>query len=62
MTTHNVIPEQKIELRFATLKDVDAILTLHYKYQVDTISAEDKSDGFINTAFTKEQLTLLDRG
>jgi hypothetical protein len=59
MTTHDVIPEQKIELRLATLKDVDAILTLHYKYQVDTISAEDKSDGFITTAFTKEHLTRL---
>ncbi len=59
MNTHNVNSEQKIELRQATLKDVDAILALHYKYQVDTISAEDKSDGFITTAFTKEHLTHL---
>lgn len=48
-----------IELKIATIDNVDEILTLHYKYQVDSIKAEDKSDGFITTAFTKTHLTNL---
>lgn len=48
-----------IELKTATLENIEEVLTLHYKYQVDTISEEDKADGFITTAFTKEHLTGL---
>lgn len=48
-----------IELKTATLADIDEVLALHYKYQVDTISEEDKADGFITTAFTKEHLSGL---
>ena len=48
-----------IELKLATLEHIDEILELHFRYQVDSISAEDKSDGFITTAFTKAHLTSL---
>lgn len=46
-------------LRIATIDDIKDVLTLHAKYQIDTIEEEDKKDGFITTAFTKEQLTKL---
>lgn len=48
-----------IELRNARLSDIDEVLKLHSKYQVDTINEDDKKDGFVTTAFTKEQLTEL---
>lgn len=48
-----------IELKTATLDNVKEILALHYKYQIDSIADEDRSDGFITTAFTKEHLTKL---
>jgi len=35
------------------------VLSLHARYQVDTINETDKKDGFITTAFTPEQLTAL---
>ncbi len=47
--------------KVATLEDIEATLALHAKYQVDTIKEEDKKDGFVTTAFTKEQLTSLIR-
>jgi len=50
------------ELKIATVQDIEEILELHSRYQVDTISEEDKKDGFITTAFTKEQLSLLIKG
>jgi len=43
--------------RHATLDDIDAILALHARYQVDTISEADKKDGFITTAFNHQQLS-----
>lgn len=46
-------------LTTATLAHVDEVLTLHYKYQIDSISEEDKVDGFITTAFTKAHLVRL---
>lgn len=49
----------KVELKVATLSNVEEILGLHYKYQIDSISEEDKADGFITTAFTKTHLTNL---
>lgn len=48
-----------IELQVATVEHVKEILTLHYKYQIDTISEQDKADGFITTAFTTKHLTDL---
>jgi len=45
--------------KIAELSDIDATLKLHAKYQVDTIAEEDKKDGFVTTAFTKEELTQL---
>ena len=48
-----------IELKVATIENVEEILILHNKYQVDSISDKDKPDGFITTAFTKEHLTSL---
>jgi hypothetical protein len=45
-----------MKLKIADLNDIDGILQLHYKYQVDSINEEDKKDGFVTTAFTKEQL------
>lgn len=49
----------EVELKIAALSDVEEILNLHYRYQVDSISEEDKSDGFITTAFTDVHLTRL---
>lgn len=48
-----------MEIRYATINDIDKVLKLHSKYQVDTIREEDKSDGFVTTSFTKDQLTKL---
>ena len=48
-----------MELRTATLNDIEDVLELHYRYQIDSIAEEDKADGFITTAFTAEQLTRL---
>ena len=45
-----------MKLKVAELQDIDAILTLHNKYQIDSIKEEDKKDGFVTTAFSKEQL------
>lgn len=51
--------ESTIELQVATTDNIAEVLALHYRYQVDSIAAEDKADGFITTAFTAEQLTEL---
>lgn len=48
-----------MQLAIATCADIDDILELHFKYQIDSILLEDKKDGFVTTAFTKEQLTRL---
>jgi hypothetical protein len=48
-----------MEYKIAELCDIVATLKLHAKYQVDTIDEEDKKDGFVTTAFTKEELTEL---
>lgn len=48
-----------ISLTLATIDNIDEVLALHYKYQVDSISAEDKADGFITTAFTESHLKHL---
>ncbi len=51
--------EDNMLLKVAELSDIDDVLELHYKYQVDSIKEEDKKDGFVTTPFTKEQLTSL---
>ena len=48
-----------MQYKIATLDDIEATLKLHAKYQIDTIDEEDKKDGFVTTAFTKEELTEL---
>ena len=48
-----------MKLKLADLADIDGVLTLHRKYQLATIAEEDKKDGFVTTAFTREQLTQL---
>lgn len=46
-------------LKKAELSEIDDVLKLHNRYQIDTIAEEDKADGFVTTAFTKEQLSNL---
>ncbi|MFT5661781.1 MAG: hypothetical protein ACI9TV_002428 [Sulfurimonas sp.] len=48
-----------MEYRLAQLEDIDNVLELHFRYQVDSIKEEDKKDGFVTTAFTVEQLSDL---
>lgn len=48
-----------MQLKVAKLSDIDGILALHTKYQVNSIKEEHKKDGFVTTAFTKEQLAEL---
>ena len=48
-----------MKLKVAEHSDIDKVLELHYKYQIDSIAEEDKKDGFVTTPFTKEQLTAL---
>lgn len=48
-----------MDLKIATLNDIEKVLELHVKYQINTINEEDKKDGFITTAFTKEQMVDL---
>ncbi len=45
--------------KIAELCDIDKVLELHYRYQVDSILEADKKDGFVTTAFTKDQLSDL---
>lgn len=56
---------KKMQYKLAQIEDIEKVLELHFKYQIDTIRQEDKKDGFITTAFTKEQmvdLTTLEQG
>ena len=48
-----------INLSVATIDDIEEVLNLHYRYQIDSISEQDKADGFITTAFTKTHLQSL---
>lgn len=48
-----------IELKIADIYDIDSTLKLHKKYQVDFIADEDKSDGFVTTPFTSDELKAL---
>lgn len=48
-----------MQLKIAELSDINDILELHYRYQVDSIAEEDKKDGFVTTPFTKEEMMAL---
>lgn len=48
-----------IQFKRAEINDIEKVLQLQKKYQIDTIAEEDKKDGFVTTSFTKEQLTKL---
>lgn len=48
-----------LQLQTAQLSDIDEVLRLHARYQIDSISEDDKKDGFITTAFTRQHLTDL---
>ena len=48
-----------MQLKIAELNDIDEVLKLQYKYHVNTIEENNKVDGFVTTAFTKEQLSIL---
>lgn len=48
-----------IEYRNAKIEEIDQIYNLQKKYHIDTISEEDKKDGFVTTLFTKEQFKSL---
>lgn len=48
-----------MEYKVATFDDIESTLKLHAKYQIDSIAEEDKKDGFVTTAFTKEELRQL---
>lgn len=48
-----------MEFTVADISDIDGVLRLHSLYQIDSIAEEDKQDGFITTAFSKEEMTEL---
>jgi hypothetical protein len=48
-----------MNFKIANVQDIEKVLALHFRYQVDSIKQEDKKDGFVTTPFTKEQLTDL---
>lgn len=48
-----------MEYKVATDEDIENVLALHYRYQIDSIDPEDKKDGFVTTPFTAEQLCAL---
>ena len=48
-----------MELKLAETTDIDHVLELHYRYQIDSMAEEDKADGFVTTHFTREELTAL---
>ena len=48
-----------MEVRLATLEDMEGVKALLKKYHRDTISDEDRPDGFVTTAITDEQLAEL---
>lgn len=48
-----------MEFRVANITDIDGVMELHAKYQIDTIAEEDKAEGFVTTSFTREELIKL---
>ena len=47
------------QVRLAGLRDMEGVKALLKKYHRDTISDEDRPDGFVTTAITDEQLAEL---
>lgn len=48
-----------MQIRHAGIDDIEGVRSLLRKYHRDTISEEDRPDGFVTTAITDEQLTEL---
>lgn len=48
-----------MDFKVAELSDINNVLELHYKYQIDSINENNKKDGFVTTPFTKQELTDL---
>lgn len=48
-----------MEIRLATTEDIEGVKALLRKYHRDSISDEDRTDGFVTTTITDEQLTEL---
>jgi len=48
-----------MQYKVATIDDIESTLKLHAKYQLATISDEDKKDGFVTTAFSYKDLEEL---
>jgi hypothetical protein len=48
-----------MQIRLATLNDIPAVLTLHQRYHLSSISTDDLAHGFVTTAFTTTQLQHL---
>ena len=46
-------------IRYAKIEDMEGVKALLKKYHRDTISENDRPDGFVTTAITDEQLTEL---
>ena len=51
--------DRDMTVRLATIEDMEGVKALLRKYHRDTISEEDRPDGFVTTAITDEQLTKL---
>ena len=56
---HFIATRGKMEIRRAEMNDLEGIITLHKQYHVNSISLDDKPDGFVTTNFTPEQLQAL---
>ena len=48
-----------MQYRLARVEDIEKVLELHFRYQVDSIKEEDKKDGFVTTAFSTQELSDL---
>lgn len=48
-----------MEYKLATVKDIPSIEKLQKRYHIDTISDEDRADGYVTTLFTPEQFRSL---
>ena len=44
-----------MEYKIAQIKDIEKVLELHSKYQIDSIKQEDKKDGFITKLLQKSK-------
>jgi len=48
-----------LEIRLGHVADIAGVMQLHAKYHIDSISELDKSDGFITTQFSVQELNRL---